>query len=121
MPRSKNPDYIDWQKSQAKNVIISDLEFGVLSAYETAVSSEQAWDVYKNLPEFKDICFKQFKEHLKDHHKVYMKKLEESIREEDAFQHDCLLHPRNETHDLRGKLIWKADFRSFPCQGSALQ
>jgi hypothetical protein len=72
MPRSKNPDYIDWQKSQAKNVIISDLEDGVLSAYETAVSSEQAWDVYKNLPEFKDVCFKQLKEGLKDHHKVHI-------------------------------------------------
>jgi hypothetical protein len=106
MPRSKNPDYIDWQKSQAKNVIISDLEDGVLSACETAVSSEQAWDVYKNLPEFKDVCFKQFKECLKNHHKVHMKKLEESIQEEDAFQHDCLLHPRNETHDRRGRLIF---------------
>jgi hypothetical protein len=106
MPRSKNPDYIDWQKSQAKNVIISDLEDGVLSAYETAVSSEQAWDVYKNLPKFKDICFKQFKERLKDHRKAHMKKLEESIQEEDAFQHDCLLHPHNETHDRRGKLIF---------------
>jgi hypothetical protein len=42
MPRSRNPDYIDWRKSQAKNIIISDLEDGVLSAYETAVSSEQA-------------------------------------------------------------------------------
>jgi hypothetical protein len=59
MPRSKNPDYIDWWKSQAKNVIISDLEDGVLSAYETAVWSEQAWDVYKNLPEFKDVCLLQ--------------------------------------------------------------
>jgi hypothetical protein len=49
MPRSKNPDYIDWRKSQAKNVIISDLEDGVLSAYETAVSSEQAWDMYITL------------------------------------------------------------------------
>jgi hypothetical protein len=33
---------------------------------------------------------------LKDHCKVHMKKLEESIWEEDAFQHDCVLHPRNE-------------------------
>jgi hypothetical protein len=72
MPRSKNLDYIDWRTSQAKNVIISDLEDRVLSAYETAVSSEQAWDVYKNLPEFKDVCFKQLKEGLKDHHKVHI-------------------------------------------------
>jgi hypothetical protein len=44
---------------------------------------------------------------LKDHRKAQMKKLEESIWEEDAFfQHDCLLHPRNETQDRHGKLIF---------------
>jgi hypothetical protein len=30
----------------------------------------------------------------------------ESVQEEDAFQHDCLLHLRGETHDHRGKLIF---------------
>jgi hypothetical protein len=35
--------------------------------------------VYKNLPEFKDICFKKFKEHLADHCKAFKKKLENSI------------------------------------------
>jgi hypothetical protein len=35
-----------------------------------------------------------------------MKKLEESIQEEDAFQHDCLLYPCNETHNHHGKLIF---------------
>ena len=79
MPKPKNPDYIDWRKSQAKKVIITDLEDGVLPADETTVSSEQAWDVYKNLPVFRDICFKQFKEHLVDHHWVFKKKLEDSI------------------------------------------
>jgi hypothetical protein len=102
MPRSKNPDYIEWQKSQTKNVIISDLE-GFLSADETAVSSEQAWDVYKNLPEFNDVCLKQFTECLMDHHKAHMKKLKESIQGEDAFQHDCLLHPHNKIQPW-----WKA-------------
>lgn len=106
MPKSKNPKYIDWRDSNAKRVIISDLEDGVLSADETTVSSEQAWVVCKNLPEFKDVIFKQFKERLADHRKAFKKRLEASIQEEDAFQHDSLLHPRNETHDRRGKLIF---------------
>ena len=59
MPKPKNPDYIDWRKSQAKKVIITDLEDGVLPADETPVSSEQAWDMYKNLPAFKDRCLLQ--------------------------------------------------------------
>ena len=59
MPKPKNPDYIDWRKSQAKKVIVTDLEDGVLPADETTVSSEQAWDAYKNLPAFKDVCFKR--------------------------------------------------------------
>jgi hypothetical protein len=29
MPTSKNPDYIDWQNSQAKMVIMSDLKDGL--------------------------------------------------------------------------------------------
>ena len=106
MPKSKNPDYIDWRNSQAKKVIIEDLEDGLLPADETTVSTEQAWDVYKNLPEFKDVCFKQFKERLADHRQAFKKKVEASIREEDAYQHDCHLHPRNETHDRRGKPIF---------------
>jgi hypothetical protein len=60
MPRSKNPEYINWQKTQAKNIIILNLEDRVLSADKTAVSSEQAWDMYKSLPKLKDICFRQF-------------------------------------------------------------
>jgi hypothetical protein len=65
--------------SHAKKVIILDLEDGVLPADATTMSSEKGWDVYKNLPEFKDICFKKFKEHLADHCKAFKKKLENSI------------------------------------------
>jgi hypothetical protein len=59
-----------------------------------------------NLPEFHGICFKQFKERLADHRRAVEKKNNESVQEEDAFQHDCLLHPRQETHDRRGKVIF---------------
>lgn len=106
MPRSKNPDFIDWRKSQAKKIVTTDIEEKVLSAYEIVVSSEQAYAVYKRLPEFKEVCYSQFKARLADHRRAFLKKEAESIREEDAFQHDCLLHPRNETHDRRGKPIF---------------
>ena len=108
MPKSKNPDYIDWRTSQAREIIISDLEDGWLPTDGTKVSAEDAWKVYQSadLPEFHGVCFKQFKECLADHHHVVVKKEKQSVYEEDAFQHDCLLHPRDETHDRRGKLIF---------------
>jgi hypothetical protein len=55
MPTSKNPDYFDWQNSQAKMVIMSDLEDGWLPTDEqTKVSAKDAWKVYQNahIPEF---------------------------------------------------------------------
>jgi ribosomal protein S21 len=106
MPTTKNPDYINWRNSQAKMIIMSDLEDGWLPMDDTKVSAEDAWKVYANLPEFHGICFKQFKERLADHRRAVEQKNMESIQEEDAFQHDCLLHPRDETHDRRGKLIF---------------
>jgi len=106
MPKSNNPDYIKWQNSPAKSIIMSDLEDGHLPIGEKEVSAEHAWDVYKNLLEFDGVCFKQFKERLKDHRRAMEKKALQSATEEEAFQHDCLLHPRDNTHDRRGKLIF---------------
>jgi len=119
MPRPKNPDYIEWRTSQAKQIIISDLEDGWLTTDATKVSAEAAWKVYQdaNLREFDGVCFKQFKERLADHRRAVDKKNKESVREEDAFQHDCLLHPRDETHDRRGKLIFdRSPAKELLCQ-----
>jgi len=42
---------------------------------ENKVSAERAFAVYKKLPEFKDVCFQQFKECLADHRKAVEKKI----------------------------------------------
>ena len=104
--KPKNSDYINWRNSPAKKIILSDLEDGCLSTNAEETSAEAAWEIYKNLPEFEGVCFKQFNEHLKDHRVQVKKKKEQSILEETAFQRDCLLHPRDNTHDRRGKLIF---------------
>ncbi len=62
--------------------------------------------MYKNLPKFKDVKFKQFQNCLRDHSVAFKKKYEDSIGEEEAFKHDCLLHPHNETHDHQRKQIF---------------
>jgi hypothetical protein len=78
----KNPKYIDWRTSEAKNTIMRDLADGWLTADETKLSAEKAWEVYQSadLPAFQGVCFQQFKERLADHRKAFLKQSEESIR-----------------------------------------
>jgi hypothetical protein len=104
----KNPKYIDWRTSEAKNTIMRDLADGWLTADGTKLSAEEAWEVYQSadLPAFQGVCFQQFKERLADHRKAFLKQSEDSIREEDAFCHDCLLYPRDETHNRKGMPIF---------------
>jgi hypothetical protein len=103
MPSSKK---FDWRYSDAKKIVMADLEEGRLSLDENEVSAEAAFAVYKTLPEFEKVCFEQFEARLKAHRELVAKKIQQSIVEESAFQHNLLIHPRNETHDRRGKLIF---------------
>ena len=64
---------------------MSDLEDGFLSTDAEEVPAEAAWAVYKKLPEFDGVCFKQFSKHLKDHLCIVKKKAQQSIWEEEAF------------------------------------
>ena len=106
MPQSKTPNFIQWRSSQAKAIILEDLKNGKLPLDEKKVSAKQAWTVYQKLPEFQGVCYEQFKDRLSDHRRAVQKKTTQYEREELAFQHDCIIHPRDETHDRRGNLIF---------------
>lgn len=109
MPRQpKNPKFINWRGSEVRKLILSDLEDGRLPIKESEMSAEDAWEIYKaaNLPEFEGVCFDQFRDRLKDHRDQVRKKNEQSVWEVSALMHDLTLHPRNETHDRRGKPIF---------------
>ena len=68
MPRRKDPELIDWLKSEARIVLLEDLGSGVLPLNEDELSTEDAWEVYKDHPAFVDlVVFKQFKKQLKAH------------------------------------------------------
>ena len=101
------PDWIDWRTSQAKEIILEDLEEGILSLDENEVSAEDAWEVYRHLPEFvaPGVVFSQFKERLKDHRKQVMKRRNQSEREIQALAHDRQLYPR-QTHNHRGEPVF---------------
>ena len=68
MPRKQKPGTIKWPKSEARNIISDDLLEGVLLVDAKELSAEDAWELScKNMVEFKDVLFEQFKDRLRDH------------------------------------------------------
>ena len=77
------PPAISWRKSKAKKILMEDLEENFLSLSENQFSTEDAWDAYRTLPEFKKVPFSQFKRQLKAHRsQVSIRK--ERLGEEEA-------------------------------------
>ena len=106
MPTSSNPDFIDWKKSEAKEIILDDLKRGVLPLEEEECSAEEAWNLmYVHMPEFVTVVFEQFKDRLRDH-RAQVKKQQGAANEEYlAFVHDRQLHPRR-LHNRHGEPVF---------------
>ena len=95
---------INWRVSAAREIILSELEDGILHLDENVVSAETAWvNMYSHLAESKAVPFQQFKERLKDHRMQVQKRYNNSVREKQALLHDRQLHKR-QTHNHRGEL-----------------
>ena len=107
MPRSrKNPDWIDWRKSEARNIVLDDLRSGRLPLEESELTADEAWDLqYVHMPEFVTVVFSQFKARLKDHRKQVARQAGASRIQHQAFQHDRQLYPRS-THNRRGEPVF---------------
>ena len=113
VPRAANPDWIDWRKSDAREVILDDLNDGRLPLDEDVVSAEEAWEeMCCVLPEFENVVFSQFKKRLKDHRKQVARKKNASSFFINAFRHDRRLRaqgflPGDGQHDRHGNLIFE--------------
>lgn len=102
----KDPTYIDWRRSEAKLVLLDDLQNNVLPLDENVVPPEQAWAIYKEHEAFKGLVeFKQFKVQLKAHRQQVMKKKPDLSVQLAALQHDRRLHPRA-SHNNRGEPVF---------------
>ena len=102
----KDPTYIDWRRSEAKLVLLDDLQKNVLPLDESVVSAEQAWAVYSEHEAFKGLVeFKQFKIQLKAHRQQVMKKKPDLSLQLHALAHDRQLHPRA-SHNNRGEPVF---------------
>jgi hypothetical protein len=100
---SKN---INWRTSQARVIIIFDLENNILPLDETEFSALDAWNTcYKNIWEFREVPFRQFKERLRDHRQQVAARYANSLDEGFQLAHDRLLFPRK-THNHRGEPVF---------------
>lgn len=96
---------IDWRNSDARTILLSDLEDGHLPLTEADMSADTAWQFHRQLPEFQQVPKHQFKQRLEDHRKQFNLKLEVHCEEEWALHHDRKSHPKK-THNHRGELAF---------------
>jgi hypothetical protein len=103
-PPTKAPlKAINWRKSAAKLIILSNIQEGVLPNHLTA---KEAWEsCYMHIAAFRIVPFTQFRDRLRDHRQQHQKDTGRAAEEEIALEHDRRLFPR-ETHNLRGEPVF---------------
>ena len=101
-PQPKNPLWIKWRTSPARAIIMEDLEQGGILHKRDNISTEEAWNFYKTLPQFKEVIWSQFEVRLKAHRQQASGRLHQSIEEEQDLARDRQLHPR-QSHNHRGE------------------
>jgi hypothetical protein len=67
MLTKKNPDWIDWRNSAAREIILEDLEPGGALYGMDNVPVTEVFEFYSLLPEFQKVVLSQFTARLKDH------------------------------------------------------
>ena len=107
MPRSTNPDFIDWAKLRSKKIVMDDLENDVLLLDETLVPASVAWEHYKLLPEFiqEGVVYKQFEPALKRYCNAVKKRKRHFAEQLSALEHDTQFMYRD-AHNRRGRKIF---------------
>jgi hypothetical protein len=106
MPRRpRNPLFIDWRNSSARAVLLQDLEPGGILYQRDNISEEEAWEFYKQLPQFDEVVWSQFQARLKDHRKQAGEQIHRAAQEEQYMIHDRQLHPR-QSHNERGEPVF---------------
>ena len=104
-PGQRRVGWIDWRYSQAKEVILWDLESGALPLDADAVPAVEAWEHYRHLPEFSNVIFSQFEKRLHDHRIQLGTKANHIEKQMAALTHDRALHPPA-THNQKGERVF---------------
>ena len=106
MPK-RSPGTIDWLRSESKQIVLDDLEEGVISLDETDTAEALFYGMYQYTPEFiaEQVKFEQFKDRLAGHRKQLKHKIESPAWEMAALAHDRLKCPQK-THNEKGEKIF---------------
>jgi hypothetical protein len=60
---ARRDGWINWKESEAEQIILLDLETGILPVNVTELSAEEAWEMcYSHMAEFAEVVFGHFKE-----------------------------------------------------------
>ena len=104
---NRKPGTIDWTNSESKQIVLDDLEAGVISMDNTDTAEALYYGMYQYSPEFiaEKVLFEQFKVRLKDHRKQLQRKSNSTQLEMAALAHDRLLFPKK-THNEKGEKIF---------------
>jgi hypothetical protein len=94
-----------WKNSAARQRLIDDLEGGRLTLSEEQLGPDEAWEFYRNEPEFVTVAYEKFEDKLREHRLQVSRHKDRSSFEMDALRHDRRLHPRH-THDSQGVPVW---------------
>ena len=98
--------YIPWPKSEARSIVLDDLQNGRLSLLEAEMPAQQAWErKYRHLPAFKYTSLEQFSARLSDHREQVIKQNQRVSLAVAAFERDRKIHPVRSRNDY-GQVIF---------------
>lgn len=97
---------IKWQDSDAKKILLSDLETGTLPPFASDFGPKEAWEaVYSSMPEFSGMEYSLFRSRLNTLRIAFRRRRTEAEKDEAALQHDRKLHPRKPTNE-HGEVLY---------------
>ena len=101
----RNPGTLDWVNSESKQIVLDDLESGIISMDKTETAKDLYYSMYQFTPKFiaEKVLFEQFEKHLKDHRKQLKYKHESPAWEMAALAHDQNIFPKN---NAKGKEVF---------------
>ena len=102
--KTKTPT-IKWRSSAAKQLLMDHLEEGKLPLDEEQCPIEAAWNLYKSLPEFKNVHVDQFRRQLKAHREQVIRRKERLGHQDVALRKFRAENPRK-THNNRGEPVF---------------
>lgn len=75
------PTNIDWRYSDARKILLQDLESGALTLDEEEMTALTAWTIYSSKEAFKNVEYQQFKRQLKAHRSQVKKRRDKTSEE----------------------------------------